>query len=1438
MVFIGTQFINHGTPPCENGRLVTTEPERRMNPNDDATRQPALATYLTLTPNDQAVINLLAVNWGPLTLGAIKTALDIPAKNRLVMDPFISQGLIVTSRFRRGGTTINGFACHPDIIERVARGLVANETFNQYVELARKAWPLPPSPYASGKAATNDWLFESADQVIREVRIGLYRHDPAAVARVYECLAQHRHSYQYYYWGDAWNAIADPASIYARICCNPFDASWFATLPVEMRKAALPAMLVQLTLDWRMDEALYSSLSGQCRELGVFPFGLILAALLRGEPDAVTAQLELGGQPQPPAIAVLGLLEFLRDQADSAIKHFEEALRLHRRLTGQRKGFLPGITGVFYILALSLRNQGKDIDQAQALAGLVRDWTSFAAVHRLLREGLAMEKDRARAVDGYRLALKSALSGASPDPWAAWIGLLNLHRYDGDPQAFLPYQSLLQGLHDRAESLGWAWLAAELGQLLARFEPTQVRLTEAAAAFRQRTGLKLLVDRVHYEAPWERALNAIRNSLPQPGARRTQIATNDAEWRLAWLVGESYGHYTLECREQKRMGQSWTKGKPVSLKALRETADSRPYLSDQDRRVIGLIVLDPHTRGSTLSEPGWLALAGHPAVFWADSGQPAELVATPPELRVRKLGADQLRIEFWPKDSAERTLVKAREGLNRLLLTELRPEQQSIARIIGEGIVAPLAARARLLEELGAAASLLAIHSDIGAPESAGAETVPADSLPRVQLAPEAEGLLVAVLIRPFGERGAYYPPGMGGVGLIAEIDGQRLQTQRDLHHERQRVVELIRACPSLEDYADSERPFHWFMEDAETSLKLLLELEAAGPDIAAVEWPKGEKFKVVGQADLTRMSLQLKQQRDWFSVDGELRLDDGEVIQMQTLLALMAASPGQFVRLDATRFLALTETFRKRLEDLQAYSEAHGQGRRVHPLALPVLEELGGEFGEFKTDLAWRRRIEQLREAERSQPVLPGTLQAELRDYQLEGYHWLSRLAAWGVGACLADDMGLGKTVQAIALILNRAGEGPSLVIAPTSVTFNWHNEVTRFAPTLNLKSLTGDRQQVIDQLGPLDLLICSYGLLQQEAVGEALAKVRWRTLVLDEAQAIKNAATRRSQQAMALQADFKLITTGTPVENHLGELWNLFRFINPGLLGSLESFNRRFAGPIERNQDRGARQRLKRLIQPYILRRTKVQVLEELPPRTEIELQVELSAAEATFYEALRRNLLEQLDQAAGPIEDQRFRVLAAITKLRRACCNPNLVAPELGLASSKLALLGEVLEELLENRHKALVFSQFVDHLSLVRAYLDEKGVSYQYLDGQTPLAERKQRVEAFQAGKGEVFLISLKAGGTGLNLTAADYVIHLDPWWNPAVEDQASDRAHRIGQTRPVTIYRLVAKDTIEERIVSLHRHKRELADSLLEGGEISARIGAEDLLELMRAAGNA
>jgi SNF2 family DNA or RNA helicase len=317
-----------------------------------------------------------------------------------------------------------------------------------------------------------------------------------------------------------------------------------------------------------------------------------------------------------------------------------------------------------------------------------------------------------------------------------------------------------------------------------------------------------------------------------------------------------------------------------------------------------------------------------------------------------------------------------------------------------------------------------------------------------------------------------------------------------------------------------------------------------------------------------------------------------------------------------------------------------------------------------------------------------------------------------------------------------------------------------------------------------------------------------------------------------MALDGDFKIATTGTPVENHLGELWNLFRFLNPSLLGSHDTFQEKFSNPIERYQDKDAQKALQKVVKPFILRRRKNQVLDDLPAKTEIVLNIEMSVEERSFYESLRQSALERLTSEEEG-QDKRFKILAELTKLRLACCNPKLVNEEVPIGSSKLEAFVEILEELRENNHRALVFSQFVKHLEIIKQYLTENGIAYQYLDGSTPSNKRQESIDAFQKGTGDVFLISLKAGGVGLNLTAADYVIHLDPWWNPAVEDQATDRAHRIGQQRPVTVYRLVTEDTVESKILKLHETKRDLADSLLEGTEGSGKLSADELLALIR-----
>jgi SNF2 family DNA or RNA helicase len=700
-----------------------------------------------------------------------------------------------------------------------------------------------------------------------------------------------------------------------------------------------------------------------------------------------------------------------------------------------------------------------------------------------------------------------------------------------------------------------------------------------------------------------------------------------------------------------------------------------------------------------------------------------------------------------------------------------------------------------------------------------------------MHLMPAGFGFRAEMFVKPFKDGGPYLKPGVGADNLIAEVDGRRMQAKRDLAAERTKADEVEAASPDLAAFAEGEG--RWLLHEPEACLQMLLDLKAlqeAGGLI--LEWPEGEKLQVAREASFDQLRMQIRSKTDWFEVSGQLKVDDNLVLDMRQLLDLLQSAESRFIPIGEGQFVALTNELRRRLLELSAYSERRGKSIGLHPLAALAIQDLTESLPHLETDHAWQMRLDKIRSARSFSPVLPSTLKGELRDYQMEGYRWLARLARMGVGACLADDMGLGKTIQALALILERASTGPSLVVAPTSVCMNWVTEANRFAPTLNIHQFgTNGRQALIDRLTKYDLLVTSYGLLHLES--ELLASVEWSTIVLDEAQAIKNLTTKRSQAAMNLQGDFKLITTGTPIENHLSELWTLFNFINPGLLGSFKKFNERFAAPIERYSDREAQRRLKKLIQPFILRRTKAQVLEELPPRTDVLLRVQMSDEEAAFYEALRRQAVERIAADSAPIQQKQLKILAEIMRLRQAACNPRLVEAGSGIPSAKLELFGEIISELLESSHKALVFSQFVGHLALIREYLDRQKVDYRYLDGSTPPAERKKQVDAFQAGNGDLFLISLKAGGLGLNLTAADYVIHMDPWWNPAVEDQASDRTHRIGQRHPVTVYRLVTEHTIEEKIVKLHQEKRDLAGSLLEGTDISGKISAEELLRLIQ-----
>jgi len=1150
-------------------------------------------------------------------------------------------------------------------------------------------------------------------------------------------------------------------------------------------------------------------------------------AILCGQLQHAVNYLE--GSDGALALFFASAIQVLRGDLPDAIAGFETALKVTRRESGKRKQVFQGIGGYLYMLALLRGGDARHLKTAESYLDL--------AVHAQHNPDTPVytQLSMLRQVRAGTMQTDVIVSRGWEDPARASL-LAQLF------QALLYYWLTLPQLKQRtaelkdlvqaAESAGFTLIACQAETLLGHLGDEAAG--KRAAALRAKLGLPDMSTWFEREEAWQRQLAALINLNQGMGG-------DAGEARLVWTINYSthVGVTEIEPREQKRDARGqWGKGRAIGLRRLREEAAQLAFLTPQDLRVANHIIPSRQQYSSGLRydidvDAALAALVGHPLVFWTDAPDTrVEILAAEPELLIRRRNGELWLTLHPPVTEPRAGIVVVREAPNRVRVVTINDEHRRIAAIVGDGLAVPEHAQQQVLAAIGSVSSVVTVQSDIGG-GAANAEQVDADARLHLHLFPYQQGLKMQVQVRPLPV-GAYYAPGAGAESVIADVAGKPVQARRNLAGERDAERQLTLKCPVLEQ-AEQEHG-EWLLGQPALCLQLLAELQEIGPEQIVVAWPEGEAFKVSKPIQTKQLRLSIKSKKDWFAASGQLQIDEEKVMDLRTLLDLIRSGKSRFIEFGDKQYLALSEELYRRLADLQEYGEDDDGGAKVHQLAAFMLEELAGEVGGLEADKLWRAHIDRIAAQAAYQPQLPTTLQADLRDYQREGFEWLARLAHWGVGACLADDMGLGKTLQALALVLLRAPGGPALVVAPTSVCLNWASEAARFAPTLHVRMFgAGDRADTIDSAGPFDLVIVSYGLLQLES--ERFTKQRWHTVVLDEAQAIKNAATKRSQAVMALQADFRMVATGTPLENHLGELWNLFRFINPGLLGSLDQFNLRFAGPIERQQDHraevGARNRLRRLIGPFILRRTKAQVLTELPARTEIVQEVDLSTEEMALYESLRREALEKLAAIDVPVDKKSMAILAEIMKLRRACCNPNLVAPGLKLASSKLAAFAALLEGLLENRHKVLVFSQFVDHLSLIREHLDAQGVKYQYLDGATPMAARKQRVDAFQAGEGDVFLISLKAGGVGINLTAADYVIHMDPWWNPAVEDQASDRAHRMGQQRPVTIYRLVARHTIEEGIVDLHGKKRELADSLLDGTETAARMTADDMLAMLQ-----
>lgn len=989
-------------------------------------------------------------------------------------------------------------------------------------------------------------------------------------------------------------------------------------------------------------------------------------------------------------------------------------------------------------------------------------------------------------------------------------------------------------------------MAKIIADVLLKLDPTH----KEALAFVQSDSFANTIDFTtlfDIKERWHMALDSLSVFFNQMHSQDDENKNANREKRLAWFY--NLNTHTIDSVFEQTLSRTnkWTKGKNLSL---RKVCD--PSIHDiaipQDRPLIRAIRQE-RALWSSVIHYEWnpiamhLALDGHPHVFDAQNpDQQLYFSVSKPELVIEQKDTQNFKLSLSHIADQE-TIFVEKEGKNLVHVTHFDPQMIPLAEIFtSKGIDVPQKAKDQIISIVQKAGLSLPVLSNV---EDIDIQAQPADTNMYIQLEPRGDrehGLFAQLLVRPFGDKGPYFKPGQGRPHVQMVENLVPIKAKRDLALEKQNAQHVLNACPTLRE-RDNDT-YEWDLDDPLACLETLADLKdfeetrTENPDqhpfLLKIEWPKGRRMKMTDSVGFNNIKLRIHKNRDWFNVDADIKVDENTVIGLKQMLQLLDQSKGRFIQLDDNKFIALTNNLKKQLQELRYVGEEDKNGFKVHNLGSHMLSTLAQQVEDLDVDDKWKTRVKQLDKVSLSKPKLPTTLQADLRDYQKDGFDWMHRLAQLDMGACLADDMGLGKTVQALSMLLTYAEKGPCLVVAPTSVCHNWHQEIEKFAPTLTSYGFDNtDRAELINKLGAMDVLICSYTLLQQEI--ELLEKKEFSMIVLDEAQAIKNSTTKRFQAAIKLNGHFRLALSGTPIENSLEELWSLFRFITPGLLGSKDSFNKRFLSASTKEDEQNKRHALKNLIKAFVMRRTKSSVLSELPPKTEQTVYIDMDDNEKAFYEAVRQSAIDNIAKSDDHAGKRKIHILAELTRLRRACCHPRLVNDAIDIQSSKMRIFGKLVEELLENNHKALVFSQYVGYLDLVREQLDRMQVSYQYLDGSTSAADRQKQVNAFQSGESSIFLLSLKAGGSGLNLTEADYVIHLDPWWNPAVEDQASDRAHRMGQTRPVTIYRLVMKDSIEEKILALHNDKRELADELLEGSSSPHKLSEADLMNLLQAA---
>lgn len=1145
---------------------------------------------------------------------------------------------------------------------------------------------------------------------------------------------------------------------------------------------------------------------------------------------------QMTGYQQMAAMAVLA---FAENRIEDAVGLFEKALRELRKTTRKKRFFFNNLIGEIFIYACLRLDTPAIFVRLKELLEDAASRTNKSPYQSVFEQFEALVEARLYPDKEISLPIYRLCRDDIKDIEIAIAGIMAHTMYD--VAAVRKKSRVVEYLKTSLNQLN----GTPHVQFLANVQALYHHIIDTPVPDNEDIPMPMpTFDFSRSHADWKLVLyniSRIGNAV-QPQNTDAKESGNRLSFRIAWYGGND--RWSLHAYVQKpKKGGGFTKGKYFDPARRLDTEVDTSFFTRTDERI--LMIMESERERYRRTSHGMYRenfnealyrLAGHPAVFRDDEQlAPLEIETASPQVEVTSVG-DNVEIRVCPSNPCERGYHVERRSANLIRVTRFTKAQLELLEALGQnGARFPAKAKTEIADAVTHISALAEVHSHVPNIGKKSVEVPTCDVL-LLRMHPFLHGLSAQFLVSPLGEKGPTFVPGHGPEHVFATVGIEKRTTARDLQAESRQLDALLMVLGLF--YSEESGEGLYQFPDEALAIEFLSELENCkatdGTPPFQVEWPKGVKLKCTRTLFPKDFHLLINKKRKWLSLSGRIKVSDKELYEIAELTDMMDTPKQGYMRLKDGQFLRLSKSLRQFLLHLKGVGVLQSDGSILAPEnAVISVRRLSDEAGEFEANLAWEKQVAHLDRSLCVESTLPNGVKATFRDYQMDGYRWLHRLSTLGLGACLADDMGLGKTLQTLAIMLHRlqqrAMKKPALIVAPVSVIPGWFAEARRFVPDLKLIHYAGqERDTILANIKARQVLVTSYGLLQRD--GQKLARIEFDMIVLDEAQFIKNKDSARAKAAFKLQGDFKMVTTGTPVENRLSEFWSIFHFINPGLLGPHKLFADMYEKCIQQFGDPHALESLRWQVKPFLLRRTKEETLDELPPKTEIVRYCEMSKEESAFYELHRRqaqNLLKLTDS-----NQQMMELITALTTLRQAACHPRLIEPSLTMESAKLNCLKDILEELKSGGHRALVFSQFVKFLTIVREWLDEQNITYQYLDGSSSQKQRTEAVDAFQTGHFDLFVISTRAGGFGLNLTAADYVVHLDPWWNPAVEDQASDRVHRIGQSRPVTVYKLVTQGTVEEKVMEIHGEKRDLASGLLENTASVAKLNMNELMSLI------